>query len=239
MKRGIGNIRAVAGGIVAKMGTIMPMVRNYARNTADTCIQIAKGLEHAGITGRFMTVVAASPQGAGTHSLNRYPSPYGRLCAFLHRPPFFLHKSTGYVDKRGFAGIGESVTHDFDRGCGIALNGARGRCKTERVIAGCSFLSYFYYRFWRFLPLLPVVIPCWNRALSAVARVLARRLCWTGMLQRGPLSARLAMSPIVRPIPTAATDATRLIRVFSTKFRPSAALSYAGPGAVPCAGPYC
>lgn len=205
---------------VAKMSTIMLMWSNCARNTADACIQIAKGLVNAGIAGNVISVVAASPQGAGTHSLNRYPSPYGRLCALRHRPPFFLCKTKGYADRRGFAGIAEFGMHGFDRGCGIALSGSAKQRKTDRDTAGCSSYSYFSLRFWRLLRLRPMAI---------------RRLGRMGVLQ----PARLAMPRIARPIPTAATDATRPIGVFSSKFRPSRAFSYARPGgALPCAGPY-
>ncbi|VAW01870.1 hypothetical protein MNBD_ALPHA07-1734 [hydrothermal vent metagenome] len=223
----------IMGSIVAKIGTIMLMWWNYARNTADACGQTAKGLERGGFAGNVISVVAASPQGAGTHSLNRYPSPYGRLCALRRRPPFFRYITKRYVDRLGFSGIGKTGAHGFDRGRGITLNGGITPHNIERATAGCSFLLYFFYRYWRFLPLQPVAKRRWNKSLSVAARVQARRLCRMGMLQRGPLL------PIARHIPTAATDATRPIGVFLTKFRPSVAFSYAGPGAMQCAGPCC
>ena len=217
--RGRSNVNIKAG-IVAKMGTIMLMWRNYARNTADACRRAANGLVNAGIAGNVIDVVAASPQGAGTHSLNRYPSPYGRLCALRHRPPFFLFKTKGYGDRRGFACIVEFGMYGFDRGTGIALNGGVNQRNKGRDTAGCSSYSYFFWRFWRLLRLQPMAI---------------RRLVRMGLLQ----PARLVLPPIARAIPTAATDVTRPIGVFPTNFRPSLAIPYIGPGALPCAGSCC
>ncbi len=212
------------GDIVAKMSTIMLMWYNYARNTADACIQIAKGLVNAGIAGNVISVVAASPQGAGTHSLNRYPSPYGRLCALRHRPPFFLCKTIGYADRRGFAGIAEFGVHGFDRGGGIALSGSVKTRKTDRDTAGCSSHSYFSLRFWRFWRLQPMAIRRLSTGVSGAERVRGLR--------------------IVRLTPAAVTDSSRPSGALSRKIGPSVhpaamAFSYAGPGANQCAGSYC
>ena len=211
-------------GIVAKMGTIMLMWRNYARNTADACRGIAKSLVGTEITGKVLSVVAASPQGAGTHSLNRYPSPYGRLCALRHRPPFFLCKTIGYADRRGFAGISDMRALGFDRGGGIALSGSVKTRKIDRDTAGCSSCSYFSLRFWRLLRSQPMAIRRLSTGVSGAERV------------RG--------LHIVRLTPAAVTDSSRPLGALSRKIGPSVhpaavVFSYAGPGANQCAGSYC
>ncbi len=99
MRQTIRNIKIGVRNIVAHLSIIVPQVGNYARNTADACILFAKGLDNSHIKGNVIYVMAASPQGAGTFCLYRYPSPYGRSCVSCHRPPFF------YVIKQRHARI--------------------------------------------------------------------------------------------------------------------------------------
>jgi len=238
VRRRIRNIRDGGGGIVAKMGTIMPMVRNYTRNTADMCGQIAKGLDNSDLVGNVDSVVAVSPQGAGTYSLNRYPSPYGRLCVSWHRSPIFPLKTNGCAHRRGIAGNCVPDAEGFDRGRGMALSGPEDPRSTERGIPGCGLLSYFYYRFWL---LQPVVTRLLNRVLLGPVRALARPLCWTEMLLPVQLLAQRVIFFTARPIQAAATDSSRPLRVLSRHFRPSVhwvpvAFSHARTRAKPCAG---
>ncbi len=190
--------------IVANMGTILPMMGNYTRNTADTCNSIAKGLENPDIAGNVICVVAASPQEAGTHSLNRYPSPYGRLCALWHRPPFFLNISKGYGDKRSIARNGAVGIEAFDRGNGIALSGVQDPCKKDQGPSGCDSPSYSFYRFWHLRRLRPLQ-PVGTRLLNRVRRVML-------------LGQRILFYP-ARPIRTAAINQSRASGVQSCLFR--------------------
>ncbi len=77
----------------------------YARDLADYPGLRDILLDRLMIAGNLRIVVAASPQWAETHSLIRYPSPYGRPSAPWRRPPLFM--SAASLWRRAFRATGQ------------------------------------------------------------------------------------------------------------------------------------
>ncbi len=95
-------------------GDFLPVHWFYTRDLADNPRLREIPLDRPMIAGTLRVVVAASPQWAETHSLIRYPSPYGRPSAPWRRPPLFM--SADSLWGRAFRAAGQrggrrSVNH--------------------------------------------------------------------------------------------------------------------------------
>ena len=204
-------------------GAFLPMGCANTRNTADAVAGRFIRLEGSNFAGSIKTVVAAPPQWAETHSLIRYPSPYGRSCTFWCRPPFFHFIRMTYGDRRGIAQNPAVPANDFDRGVGMALNRGTSGQMTKRGSSRCDSPSYSSCPSWRLPAFLPVATRWASRRLSGQAPVRAPRWSSTAASPAARLSALRGTSPIARPIHAAAnrdaralTGATDLIRTTGT-----------------------
>ena len=194
-----------------KMGAFLPIEFENTRNTADAISTRAIPLDRPLIEGSIDLVVAVPPQWAETHSLIRYPSPYGRSRAFTHRPPFFLRAARILRNRRRVAINHGASVFGFDRSGAIALNRATINQNKTRGFIRCVSNPHSSCLPWPSSGLRPAATHLANRLLSAQAPGPARRLSSAAALQRAPLSARRATSLIVRPIQTAADPHSRVL----------------------------
>ncbi len=211
-----------------KNGAFLPMSCANTRNTADAVVRGVIPLEGAIFAGSIKTVVAAPPQWAETHSLIRYPSPYGRSCTFWCRPPFFRLNEMAYPDRRGIAQSTVPGVIGFDRRKGMAFYPATPGQRTQWGSNRCISPSFSYCRSWR-LPASVRAVTRWaSRRLSAQGPVRAPRLCLMAASPVARLSARRAMSPIARPIHAAANLNQRPVAGATDLIRTTGASACAG-----------
>ena len=170
-----------------KNGTFLPKGCKDTRITADAVAAGALRLDRSENVCSINLVVAVPPQWTETHSLIRYPSPYGRSCTLRCRPPFF-RRSAAQENVRG--------CNSFDVTAGMALNRGTDKQKQTRGLDRCISNpdSCCPWLFWPGLR--PVATPLANRRLSGAVPGRARRLSWAAMSPRGPLSARRVTWPI-------------------------------------------
>lgn len=156
------------------LGTFLLIACGFTQITADHAKAVRSHLAQREIAGSLEIVVAAFPQWAETYRLNRYPSPDGRPCTEMYRPPFFAASPMDCAGKRGVAQTRSFLRQRFDARDGMALSAdthdinARGELRCSSVI-----LSRFPSSCWARLQ--PAVIRRPNRPCSAVPPVQALR----------------------------------------------------------------
>ena len=206
-----GSFRADTGQSRSSIGAILPMSCEFTRNTADAVVQRHTHLAYSAIGCSISIVVAAPPQWAETHSLIRYPSPYGRSCTFLCRPPFFLFNRTAYRNRRGIAQSRGFASNDFDQRSGMTFTLAITFRERVRCLRRCVSRSFSCYPSWRSPALQPAVTRLANKPLSVLAPARARHLWSAETLPVARLSAPGRTSPTARHSRVAARNFTHLI----------------------------
>ena len=192
-------------------GKVPPRGCGFTRNAADAGMRLIPRLANEDFRGTLGHVVEVLPQGAETHSLIRYPSPYGRFCASLCRPPSFPARKPARVRRRSVANSAHPDRQPFDFASEMTLSFAtykqqtRGSHRCEPVIG--PFLAFA-----RCSGLEPAAKTSPSRPCSAPERARARRLCSAVRSPRARLSERPETSPIARPIRSAATKEIRPAR---------------------------
>lgn len=211
MTTGLREISATNSSFGCKSGIIPPTGCANTRNTADAVATCVMRLDRPNFACSIKGVVAVPPQWTETHSLIRYPSPYGRSCTLPCRPPFFPLLGRGLRHRRRLAqgiapgGIG------FDLAPGMALTRDITKEKQSRGFNRCTSDPNSYYASrpssgWR-----PAATRSASRPLSGRARGLVRRQSSAAVSPRAPLSARRATSPIARASRTAVNTVLRAL----------------------------
>ncbi len=178
------------------IGAILPLGDGYTRKLADAVAVCRICLDRPKIACTIVSVVAAPPQWAETHSLIRYPSPDGRSCAVWCRPPFFRFELVRFRTRRGLAHTGLFSIKTFDAARKIGFTaGAVKKIKIRGKIL-CVSLSSLCYA-WLHWPVLRRAAtqflnrPCWGLVPGQ-----ARRLSLMATSVRGPSSVAPQTSPI-------------------------------------------
>ncbi len=194
-----------------KNGIIPPNGCANTRNTADAVAVRVMRLDRPDFACSIKGVVAVPPQWTETHSLIRYPSPYGRSCTLRYRPPFFRQRERLVARRRRVAHrIGRGAI-GFDLVPGMALNRAITKEKQIRGLIRCNSNQNSACALRPFLASPLVATPSVSKPLSARGRGPAQRPLSAAASPRAPLSARRAMSPIARPSRNAASTVSRAL----------------------------
>ncbi len=217
------------------LGMNLPMASRSARNTADNCIACRNMLARARADGSFGSVVADLPQGSGAPRPHRYPSPDGRRFASMRASLFFCCASGDCPDERDIAHLHFTGSDAFDEPLVLTSDTRARRADQRRDGSPCINHSKnnprLHWPYSVFLASRPVVTLWSSRRPSGALVVWGPRLFSAPVWREVPSSARRATSPIARPSPTAATDASaRCAR---------ADMTFIGPSVPPGAGGLC
>lgn len=206
-----------------KNGVILPKGCVNTRNTADAVAARVMRLDHPDFACSINSVVAVPPQWTETHSLIRYPSPYGRSCTLRYRPPFFRRgerpRRPESCDRRGIAHPLGGQTIGFDLTAGMALNRVITKEKQTRGFIRCNANPNSYYASRLSWALLPAAIRLASRPLSARGPVPVRRRLSAAVSRPALLSARRVTSPIARASQTAANAFSRALTSATNRTR--------------------
>lgn len=228
MTVGLREVSATNSSFSCKNGVIPPTGCANTRNTADAVAACVMRLERSDFACSIKAVVAVPPQWTETHSLIRYPSPYGRSCTLRCRPPFFRPLAQDLHHRRGLAqwiapgGIG------FDLASGMTLSRVIIKEKQTRGFNRCTSNPNSYYASRPCLALRPAAIPSASRPLSELARGPVRLPLSAAVSPRAPLSARRATSPIARASRTAANTVSRALTGAADQIETTGAPARAG-----------
>ncbi len=189
-----------------KSGAFLPKGCANTRNAADVIRADFIPLDHPMIAGNVGIVVAAPPQWAETHSLIRYPSPYGRSCTLWCRPPFFLAMQKKCRHRRALAQAGGRKAIDFDQSARMALNLRNDNQEQKRGFDRCGSHSYLSFRWSRLPAFRHVGTLLANRRSSVPGPVRAQHLWSEATSPAARLSVPGRTSPIARPSQAAANS---------------------------------
>lgn len=209
-------------------GVFLPKSCMNTRNTADAVVARVMRLDRPEFACSIKGVVAVPPQWTETHSLIRYPSPYGRSCALRYRPPIFLRPEAAAADRRRAAHRFAARSICFDPGAGMALNRA---IINEKQTRGYLLCVSDPNSCWPSRPVpvfRPVATPLASRPLSVRGRGPARRSSSAATSPRARWSVRRATSPIARPIRTAASRYFRVLTGATVQTETTGAFGRAG-----------
>lgn len=227
MRENYANIRHQG----CKTGTFLPKGCVNTRNTADAVATRLSRLDRPEIACSIKGVVAVPPQWTETHSLIRYPSPYGRSRTLPCRPPFFRRRVAHRTACRA---------KSFDARNRMALT--RGICKQDqkRGPIRCDVFQKSCCPLLCAQALQPAVTRSANRPLSALAPVPERQFWSTAASGPALLSVRRAMLPTAKHIQDAAKLTSRA-HLRATRFmKTTGAMACTGgflmqiPRGVPC-----
>lgn len=196
-------------GRVRRSGAFLPSLRAFTQNPADPGGSGRADLDSAAAGDTLMTVVAAFPQEAGTFRPIRYPSPDGRRCAVLRRPPIFS-SCPGRADfRREPAHCARQAGAGFDAGAILSQVGGWFATEEWRGPELCKDGFYVGRRLSGWRCLRAAAKACPNRRFSGLAQGRAPQRCSMAASRPARLSGRLETSPIARPIPAAVAEFTR------------------------------
>lgn len=194
-------------------GTFLPTQCANTRITADVMACMRLALDSRQIVRNIRDVVYALPLGALFASLFRYPSPKGRLHAFLHEPSFFSCRFAGCANGRGIAQAGHLIIKAFDLPSILAFCAAQEQQEIRGKFT-CD-ASFLHSRFWPRLR--PAETRRWSNRSLGPARGWVQLQYWTATWRRVPLSALRATCSTASPTRAAADPRTAVVDATATK----------------------
>lgn len=180
-------------------GMNSPMKAQNTRIAAERYVYTPRRLERVIFPCSVGTVVEVHPKRAETHSLIRYPSPDGRACSWVGRPPLFFAFLVGIGCRRGFAHSSCADVDRFDHSPGITLSAPTNFAPKKRGKHLCELPRQFSQAFWPLAGLQPVATPSVSRPYWGAQRAPEQQLFWTAILPLARSSARPATWHSVRP----------------------------------------
>ncbi len=213
------DARIAAGSLWS--GANLRMTCKFTRSLADLDARRSGHLARRCFAVSVDIVVAGLPQGSETLSLNRYPSPDGRSCAMLRRPPFFDENSKCYSDRRSVAQSGSARLSGIANACDGATGRGTSPLHDTRGPDQCTQPTRQALPASSSSPLPGAAAPFPSRLFSVRAQVPALRPCLTVTLRRVPSSVRPATSPIARRSRIAVSDPARAHGAQSSLIQPS------------------
>ena len=197
---------------LVRTGAFLPMSCIFTRVTAEARVFRTGGFAIQDIRSNIRAVVVTLPQWVRTYCLFRYPSLVGRLCAVMHKPPFFTINAELSTSERSIARTRYKRDAVFDHDAQLMLNGVTGQQSLIRGNVSCISDILGHRPLLCSQHLRPAGIQSLNKPRSGLPQASEPRLSYRAALSRAQLSVLRGMSFIARHIRTSVDHLTGGLR---------------------------